>query len=393
MSQPKRVFLVVLDSVGIGALPDAHLYGDEGSNTLGNIARVLGRLELPNLGRLGIGNLLDIPGTPGMAPLGACASMAMASPGKDTTTGHWEISGIILDKPFRTYPEGFPGYIVKKFENAIGRKTLGNKPASGTRIIEELGPLHMKTGFPIVYTSADSVFQVACHEEVVPAYTLYNWCQVARDILVGDDLVARVIARPFAGEPGIFFRTAGRKDFSLAPVKKTLLDYALCSGVYVTAVGKIHDIFAGRGISKSIPTSGNQEGIEVLRATLAGSGRRHLVFANLVDFDMLYGHRKNVEGYARALQEFDSALPGLIGLLRHQDLLVLTGDHGCDPTAPGTDHTREHVPMLACGEPLKHGIVLNTRSTLADLGATVAEFLDIDYGGEGSSFCRDILEV
>ena len=396
LNLPKRLFLVVLDSVGIGALPDAHLYGDENSNTLGNIARVLGSLSLPNLGKLGIGNLVDIPGTPGEEPQGACGRMAMASPGKDTTTGHWEISGIILDKPFTTYPEGFPRHVIEEFESAIGRRILGNKPASGTQIIEELGQSHLETGFPIVYTSADSVFQVACHQEIVPIDTLYSWCQIARDILVGDDMVARVIARPFTGKPGSFFRTDGRKDFSLAPAQKTLLDYAADSGVFVTAVGKIQDIFAGRGIHKAVHTSSNKEGIEVLQKLLGESypiRQRHLVFANLVDFDMLYGHRNNVQGYARALKEFDSALPGLIGLLRPEDVLILTADHGCDPTTPSTDHSREYVPLLIYGESVQRGVMLETRSTFADLGATVAELLDVHYSGKGTGFCRDILEV
>ncbi len=396
MDLSNRLFLIVLDSVGIGALPDAHLYGDENSNTLGNIARALGKLSLPNLGKLGIGNLVNIPGTPGEEPQGACGRMAMASPGKDSITGHWEISGIILDKPFRTYPEGFPPYVIEEFESAIGRKILGNKPASGTQIIEELGQLHLETGFPIVYTSADSVFQVACHQEIVPVDTLYAWCQAARGILTGDNMVARVIARPFSGKPGSFFRTDGRKDFSLHPVEKTLLDYAEDSGVFVTAVGKIQDIFAGRGIRKAVHTSGNKKGIEVVQKLLGElypASHKHLVFANLVDFDMLYGHRNNVQGYARALEEFDCALPGLIGLLRPKDVLILTADHGCDPTTLSTDHSREYVPLLVYGETVKRGVILETRSTFADLGATIAELLDIHYSGKGTSFCRDILEV
>ncbi|HHY12049.1 MAG TPA: phosphopentomutase [Firmicutes bacterium] len=388
----KRVFVIVLDSVGIGALPDAHLYGDQGSNTLGNIARALGGLYLPNLAELGIGNLLDIPGVPALPPLGACGRMAMASPGKDTTTGHWEMCGIILDKPFRTYPKGFPGHIISRFEHATGRKVLGNKPASGTEIIEELGKIHMETGSPIVYTSADSVFQIACHEEIVHLSTLYSWSQTARGILVGDDLVARVIARPFLGKPGSFTRTANRKDFSLAPIRKTLLDYAANSGVFVAGVGKINDIFAGRGIHRTVHTSSNREGIEALKMLLAQtSGARHLALANLVDFDMLYGHRNNVRGYADALSEFDTALPALTSLLGPEDVLVLTADHGCDPTTPSTDHSREYVPLIIFGKPVRKGIMLETRSTFADLGATVAELLKIEYGGDGQSFCSEFL--
>ena len=434
-----RVFVIVLDSLGIGALPDAHLYGDEGSNTLGNMARALGGVELPNLAKLGMGKLLEIPGVPALPPLGACGRMAMASPGKDTMTGHWELCGVILDKPFRTYPNGFPGHIVSRFEGAIGRKILGNKPVSGTVIIEELGELHMKTGYPIVYTSADSVFQIACHEEVVPLDTLYEWCREARSILVGDDLVARVIARPFVGRPGSFKRTANRKDFSLPPVRDTLLDYASASGVCVTGVGKIHDIFAGRGIHRSIPTGSNTEGIEAVKMLMAqdrddrhsshlqgdrrhtrdkrhsgdllsggpdvsdrhkgqqcrddvnGAGRRHLVLANLVDFDMLYGHRNNVEGYAAALRKFDSQVPALLDLLTSSDVLVVTADHGCDPTTPSTDHSREYVPLLIAGGPIRPGVILGTRSAFADLGATLADLLEIGYAGEGASMKPELL--
>lgn len=417
-----RVFVIVLDGLGIGALPDAHLYGDEGSNTLGNMAKALGGIDLPNLAKLGIGTLLDIQGVPKLPPLGACGRMAMASPGKDTMTGHWELCGVILDKPFKTYPNGFPDHIIHRFQQAIGRQVLGNKPASGTVIIEELGELHMKTGYPIVYTSADSVFQIACHEEVVPVDTLYAWCQEARNILVGDDLVARVIARPFVGKPGSFRRTASRRDFSLPPVRDTLLDYASASGVSVTGVGKIHDIFAGKGIYRSIPTSSNMEGIEAVRTLMAecsdnrrGTGRengdwygddrrshgrpncdlhgdrRYLVLANLVDFDMLYGHRNNVEGYAAALREFDAELPALLSLLRTHDVLVVTADHGCDPTTPSTDHSREYVPLLIAGEPIRPGVMLGTRSTFADLGATLADLLEIEYGGEGTSMKQQLV--
>lgn len=392
----KRVFVVVLDGLGIGALPDAYLYGDEGSNTLGNIDKALGGLELPNLARLGMGNLLELQGVPKLPPLGACGRMAMASPGKDTMTGHWELCGVILDKPFRTYPSGFPDHIIQRFEQAIGRKVLGNKPASGTVIIEELGKLHLDTGYPIVYTSADSVFQIACHEEVVPLDTLYMWCLEARAILTVDDLVARVIARPFVGQPGSFTRTANRKDFSLPPVRDTLLDYASVSGVAVTGVGKIHDIFSGRGIHSSIPTASNIEGIEAVKMLISQGGGaqddgRHLVFANLVDFDMLYGHRNNVEGYADALREFDAQLPEMIERLRPYDVLVVTADHGCDPTTPSTDHSREYVPLLIVGKPIKPGVMLGTRRTFADLGATLADLLNIEYGGDGRSMRSEVL--
>lgn len=405
-----RVIIIVLDSVGIGALPDASLYGDEGSDTLGNTARAVGGLHLPNLGRLGVGNLDTVDGTPpAREPLGACVRLALKSPGKDTTTGHWEMCGIVLDKPFKTYPAGFPQDVISQFEALIGRGTLGNRPASGTKIIKELGAEHVRTGKPIVYTSADSVFQIACHEDVVPLDTLYAWCETAREMLVGDNLVGRVIARPFVGQPGSFARTENRRDFSLPPIRPTLLDYAQESGVLVTAIGKIHDIFTGRGIDRSIHTGNNAEGIrEIQRALEAGEAsdapgvpeplrspepRKQLIFANLVDFDMLYGHRNDAPGYARALQEFDAALPAMLAALRPSDLLVVTADHGCDPTTLSTDHSREWVPALFAGACVKQGVVLGDRASLADLGATIAEALGIKYGGQGRSLAAEILRV
>ncbi len=391
-----RVILVVLDSLGVGALPDAADFGDEGSNTLGNTARAVGGLSLPNLGLLGIGNLTDVSGTPPHPPSGACARMALSSPGKDTTAGHWEMCGVILDRPFRTYPKGFPSRVILRFEQKIRRGTLGNRPASGTKIIDELGDEHMRTGMPIVYTSADSVFQIACHEEVVPLPTLYLWCQIAREMLVGEDQVARVIARPFTGRPGAFVRTENRRDFSLPPVRPTLLDYAKADGVEVTGIGKIGDIFAGRGVSRSVHTRDNAEGIRAILSAIEG-GRdggeepdRELVMANLVDFDAVYGHRNNPQGYGRALREFDAVLPGMLSKLRPKDLFVVTADHGCDPTTPSTDHSREYVPMLLAGEPVTPGVMLGDRDTLADLGATVAWALGIPYGGDGESFAAQV---
>jgi len=389
VTEVKRAFIIVLDSVGIGALPDAALYGDEGSDTLGNIARALGGLSLPNLGKLGVGNLDQVLGTPPITPSAACARLAMKSPGKDTTAGHWELCGVILDKPFRTYPEGFPPRVIQEFESRIGRQVLGNKPASGTEIIKELGPEHVRTGKPIVYTSADSVFQVACHEEVVPLSTLYAWCQIARDILTDEDQVARVIARPFVGTEGSFRRTENRRDFSLPPPRPTLLDYARESKVRVTGIGKIQDIFAGRGLDQSIHTKDNAEGIREIIRLLRGPGEG-LVIANLVDFDMVYGHRNDVTGYARALLEFDAALPDMLAALRPDDLFVVTADHGCDPTTPSTDHSREYVPALLAGEMVAPAL-LPDRKTMADLGATVADLLGISYGGEGESFASQIL--
>jgi phosphopentomutase len=398
-----RAVLIVLDSVGIGALPDAALYGDEGSDTLGNTARAAGGLRLPNLGRLGIGNLDSVPGTPPERPLGACARMALRSPGKDTTTGHWEMCGVILEKPFRTFPNGFPPGVIGLFEARIGRKVLGNVPASGTEIIKELGLEHVRTGQPIVYTSADSVFQIACHEEIVPLDTLYSWCEIAREILVGDDLVGRVIARPFVGKPGVFTRTENRRDYSLPPIRPTLLDYAQRSGVFVTGIGKIHDIFTGRGIDSSIHTGNNADGIREITAVLEAAGGRYetslqpepgqkeLILANLVDFDMLYGHRNNAAGYAQALTEFDAALPRMLVALRPGDLLVVTADHGCDPTTSSTDHSREYVPALLAGLAVREGVILDDRDTLADLGATLAEVLGVEYGGQGRSFAREVM--
>ena len=392
-----RVILVVLDSVGIGALPDAGSYGDDGSDSLGNTARAVGGLSLPNLGRLGIGNLDDVPGTPPETPSGACAKMASRSLGKDTTTGHWEMCGVLLDRPFRTYADGFPPHVMHSFEARVRRGALGNKAASGTEIIKELGEEHMRTGMPIVYTSADSVFQIACHEDVVPLPILYLWCQMAREILVGDALVARVIARPFAGRPGAFVRTDNRRDFSMPPIGPTLLDYARISGVKVTGIGKIHDVFAGQGLDRTVHTKGNADGIrEVLAAIEGGQGRapgsaKEIIMANLVDFDMLYGHRNDPAGYARALREFDDALPRMLSGLCPSDLLIVTADHGCDPTTPSTDHSREYVPMLMAGEPVRPGVILPDRDTLADLGATVAEALGVKYGGAGASFAEQVL--
>ena len=408
MTAVTRAFVIVLDSVGIGALPDAGSYGDAGSDTLGNTARALGELVLPNLGRLGIGNLDSVPGTPGQPPLGACARMAMRAPGKDTTTGHWEMCGVTLDKPFRTYPGGFPPEVIEAFEARVGRKVLGNRPASGTEIIKDLGGEHVRTARPIVYTSADSVLQIACHEDVVPLPTLYLWCQVAREILAGDSLVARVIARPFVGKPGSFTRTKNRRDFSLPPPRPTLLDYARESGVFVTGIGKINDIFAGRGLDRSIHTTSNEEGIREMTRAIEGPTRegrgvgrpavatdrdgpvRELSLANLVDFDMVYGHRNNVQGYGQALLEFDAALPTMLAALGSDGLLVITADHGCDPTTPSTDHSREYVPMMIVGSIVEPGVILGDRDSLADLGATLAEFLGIRYGGDGRSFAEAI---
>lgn len=385
--------MIVLDSVGIGALPDADRYGDEGSNTLGNLARAVGGLKLPHLGRLGLGNLTDIRGVPPVEQAtaeGAFGRMALRSPGKDTLTGHWEMAGIIMDKPFCTYPHGFPPEIIQPFERAIGRPVLGNRVASGTEIIAELGEEHLRTGRPIVYTSADSVFQVAAHEGIIPVEELYRICEVARELLIGEHLVGRVIARPFDGSPGSFRRTERRRDFTLLPIGTTVLDLAVENGLEVVGVGKIEDIFAGRGITRAVHTGSNRETMEALAAEL-GRGKEGLVLANLVDFDMLYGHRNDPQGYAGALEEFDTGLLRLMQLMGEDDLLVVTADHGCDPTTPSTDHSREYVPLLVWGRRARRGHHLGTRDTLADLAATVASIFALPYRGAGQSFHHHIL--
>jgi len=385
-----RVILIVLDSVGVGALPDADRYGDEGANTLGNIAEKVAGMELPALERLGLGKIAGLKGVRSdIKATGVYGKMAEASAGKDTTTGHWEMAGIILEEPFPVYPEGFPDELITKFEGEIDRGVLGNRPASGTKIIEELGEEHIRTGKPIVYTSADSVFQIAAHEKVIPVDELYNICQIARKILTGKDAVGRVIARPFTGKAGSFSRTERREDFSLTPPEETMLDKIIKAGKSVLAVGKIVNIFAGQGISDFTHTVDNMDGIdktlEYMEQEKAG-----LIFTNLVDFDMLYGHRRNVEGYYQALKEFDSRLPEIINNLKEDDILILTADHGCDPTYKGTDHTREYVPLLLYGEMLKKDFFLKTRASFADLAATVTELMGCETTKNGSSFAENI---
>ncbi len=382
----KRIAIVVLDSVGVGALPDAHLYGDEGSNTLGHVAKALGGLKMPNAAKLGIGNIIPIEGvSPTQEPQGAWGKMAEVSKGKDTTTGHWELAGLTLKAPFPTYPNGFPPEIMEAFEAKIGRQTLGNYPASGTAIIEELGAEHLRTGFPIVYTSADSVFQIAAHEEIVPLDTLYAWCKLARDLLQGEHAVGRVIARPFLGEVGQFKRTANRKDYSLAPFQATVLDALQEKDIPVYGVGKISDIFAGRGLSESFPTKSNQAGVDRVVELLGSKQEDCLIFANLVDFDMVWGHRNDPEGYGRGLEAFDERLPELLAGLGSDDLLFIVADHGCDPTFPGTDHTREYVPLLVAG-PNVDSVDLGVRHSFADVAKTVADFFAIEYETVGVSF-------
>jgi phosphopentomutase len=387
-----RIILIILDSVGIGALPDAADYGDVGSNTLGNLARARGGLNLPHLGRLGLGNLTEVTGVPavGSQAAGAFGRAALASPGKDTMTGHWELAGIQLDQPIQVFPDGFPEEVIQMFEERTGRRVLGNMAASGTGIIADLGEEHMVTGSPIVYTSADSVFQIAAHEEVIPLDELYRMCEIAREIMQGPYLVGRIIARPFLGQPGTFKRTENRKDYTIKPPAKMLLDYIKNAGLDVLAVGKIEDIYAGQGITKAKHTKDNLDGLKVIKEFMS-ERRRGLVMANLVDFDMLYGHRNDVEGYARALEVVDAHVPELLDALEPSDVLVFVADHGCDPTTPSTDHSREYVPLLLVGDKIRPGVDVGARSSLADLGATVADLLGVPYEGAGQSFARMIM--
>ena len=388
----RRVFLVVLDGVGIGELPDAGRYGDEGSNTLGNIAARLGGLSVPFLTALGLGRIAPLTGVPAVAsPRGAYGKMAEASAGKDTITGHWEMTGIILDRPFPVYPDGFPEELIRAFSEAIGRQVLGNKAASGTEILKELGAEHMATGKPIVYTSADSVFQIAAHEEVIPVDELYRICEIARRLLQGEHRVARVIARPFVGKPGAFTRTKRRKDFSVEPPEETILDRLAAAGIAVVGVGKIEDIFSGRGLTASYHTGDNLSTLEqllTLGQTLAAPA---LVFANCVDFDSLYGHRNDVEGFAAALATADRYLERLAAFLQPEDLLIITADHGGDPTTPSTDHSREYVPLLVTGAPVRAGTALGVRSSFTDLSATIADCFGIPGWRKGTSFYHELV--
>lgn len=372
-----RVFLVVLDGVGVGELPDAVLYGDQGSNTLGNLSRAVGGLNLPHLERAGLGKLTPIQGMDPDVPGGIFGKMAEASPGKDTTTGHWEMAGLILAKPFPVYPHGFPDEIISEFITQTGRGVLGNKPASGTVIIEEFGAEHLKTGSLIVYTSADSVFQIAAHEEVVPLAELYRYCEIARRILQGEHGVGRVIARPFLGKPGGFYRTAGRKDFSLKPVGPTVLDRMKEAGLTVYGVGKIEDIFAWQGLTDSNHTHNNEEALSFISELIAGDFKG-LVFANLVDFDMLYGHRNDIAGFYRGLQEVDRWLGENLPRLHQGDVLIITADHGVDPTTAGTDHSREYTPLLILGPGLPSGVDLGIRNTFADIAASLCDWFNLE---------------
>jgi phosphopentomutase len=390
LNTPDRVILIVLDSVGCGELPDARDYGDTGSDTLGNIARRI-PLQAPNLRRLGLARVSSVNRIdPEPDPMGAFGRMAEASPGKDSVTGHWELMGLVLNRPFPVFPTGFPRELIEEFERRIGRGTLANKPASGTTIIDELGAEHLRTGKPIVYTSADSVFQIAAHEDVVPVEELYRYCEIAYE-LAGLGLgVGRVIARPFIGSPGAFRRTSNRRDFALTPFAPTLLDLLKEAGLSVIAIGKIEDLFAGRGITAATHTASDDQGMdEVMRAM--ATTPRGLIFANLVDFDTQYGHRNDVAGYAANLERVDARLGQLLPHLGSRDVLVVTADHGNDPTTPSTDHAREYVPVFIAGGAVRPGVDIGTRQTFADLGQTIAEVFGVGPLPHGQSFLGAIL--
>lgn len=386
-----RIFIALLDGVGVGELPDAELYGDAGSHTLRNTAQAVGGLHLPNLEKLGLGCIDYIPGVTKVPhPQAFYGKMRERSAGKDTLTGHWEIAGIILDKPFPVYPRGFPPQVVRRIEEVIGKPILGNKPASGTAIIEELGAEHLRTGYPIVYTSADSVLQIAAHEEVIPPPQLYEICRKVREVMTGEHAVARVIARPFVGSPGNFVRTPRRKDFSLPPPSPTVLEVLIASGREVIGVGKIGEIFAFRGISDSIKTADNADTFRVF-SELQKSGRGDLVWANFNDFDTLYGHRNNPHGFAMALQSWDATLADFLASLKEDELLIITSDHGCDPTTPSTDHSREYALLLVYLPARRRGLSLGIRDTFCDVAHSIAELLGVEWHGPGTSFASKVL--
>ena len=391
----RRAILIVLDGVGAGAARDAGDYGDAGSNTLANVAEAMGGADLPTLQSLGLGRAVRIRGVRDDVPArGAWGTMHPASPGKDSTTGHWELAGLHLERPFPTYPNGFPAAIIEEFARITGRRVLGNVAGSGTALIDRFAAEHAATGAWIVYTSADSVFQIAAHESVVSLTELYEACATARAILTPPHNVSRVIARPFVGEPGSYRRTPNRRDFSLEPLGETLLDALQSAGINRQGVGKVDDLFAGRGIS-SHHTSDNRDGIARIQAWIGGTGNPPVshsgfLFANLVDFDQLYGHRNDVAGFYGALRHFDAALPGLLAGLRDGDLLAITADHGNDPTTPSTDHARERVPLLVTGRGV-NAVNLGERTTFSDLGATIAEWLGIAFRGRGTSFLQELM--
>ena len=378
----------MLDSVGVGELPDAASYGDQGSNTLGNIARHV-PLRVPTLRSLGLARVADVGGSPSTDILGAFGRMAEASPGKDSVTGHWELMGLVLNRPFPVFPEGFPRDLIRAFEQRIRRGTIGNQVASGTVIIDELGPEHVRTGKPIVYTSADSVFQIAAHEDVVPLSELYRYCEIAFELAAQGLGVGRVIARPFVGTEGNYSRTPNRRDFALTPFSDTALDKLTNAGIHVHAIGKVDDLFAGRGIGSSVHTNSDDHGMDEVSRAL-DERERGLVFANLVDFDTVYGHRNDIAGYAANLERFDARLAELLPRLKPTDMLVITADHGNDPSTPSTDHSREHVPVFVVGSGVPAGIELGVRTTFADVGQTIADAFGVGPLEHGTSFLGDV---
>jgi len=387
-----RFIVIVLDSVGIGEAPDAAAFGDVGSHTLGNIARTVGGLNMPHMEKMGLANIAALQGlAPQLQPTANYGKMAEVSAGKDTSTGHWELTGLHLDTPFPVYPDGFPADVMDRFEAETGRGWLANYPSSGTVILDELGEKHMQTGKPIVYTSADSVFQIAAHEDIIPLDELYRMCEIAREILRGEHEVGRVIARPFIGTPGNFERTANRHDYSVLPPEPTVLDSLKDAGLMVYAVGKINDIFAKQGITGFVSTKSNMDGVDKTLIAMHEQQQKGIIFTNLVDFDAKFGHRNNPQGYADSLAEFDQRLPEIMAALADDDVLILTADHGNDPTYPGTDHTREYVPILISGEPIREGVNIGVRETFADMAATIADVFDVKAPPQGRSFKSLIL--
>jgi phosphopentomutase len=388
-----RVIWVIVDSVGIGALPDAKKFGDEGVNTLGNIVKSYNDIKIPNLIKLGIGNIDEVDFIESINnPIGAFGKCLEVSQGKDTTTGHWEMTGVLVETPFKTFENGFSKEIIDEFEKRTGRKVVGNKPSSGTTILDEYGEHQMKTGDVIVYTSADSVFQIAAHEEIIPLDELYKMCQIAREIMMGDNAVARIIARPYVGKKsGEFARTSNRRDYSLNPFEPTVLDNIKEAGLDVIGVGKIEDIFNGQGITEAIHTKDNMNGVDET-INYIKKDNNGLIFTNLVDFDSKYGHRRDTKGYKEALEEFDARIPHIIDAMNDDDILIINADHGNDPTYKGTDHTREYIPLLVYGKNVKEGLNLGIRSSFADIGSTVADILNVDVPKSGHSFKKDIMK-
>ncbi|MBQ1793709.1 MAG: phosphopentomutase [Peptostreptococcaceae bacterium] len=387
-----RVIWMVIDSVGIGALPDSQKFGDVNVDTLGNIVRACKGIKIPNMIKLGLANIEGVDSLENIeSPIGCYGRCSEVSKGKDTTTGHWEMTGVLVETPFKTFENGFPKDIIEEFERRSNRKVIGNKPASGTAILDELGEQHMNTGEVIVYTSADSVFQIAAHEEIVSLDELYKMCEIAREIMMGDNAVARIIARPFIGKPGAFERTSNRRDYSLSPFEDTVLDNIKNSNLDVIGVGKIEDIFNQQGITEAIHTHDNMDGVNQT-INYMKKETKGLIFTNLVDFDSKYGHRRDVEGYKNALEEFDARIPEILENMNDDDVLIINSDHGNDPTYKGTDHTREYIPVLVYGKNLKSGLNLGTRNSFADIGATVADILNVEMPKHGQSFKNEIMK-